>query len=70
MAGPLFRPIKNNRTPEGLDRHLDPASLYRNIVRHYGLAVGLCGEALGLCVRSLLVTAATIALSQQADIAR
>ena len=32
--GPLFRPVKNNRTPEKLDRPLDPASIYRNIVRH------------------------------------
>jgi len=33
-AGPLFRPVKNNRTAEKLDRPLDPASVYRNIVRH------------------------------------
>ena len=32
LEGPLFRPVKNNRTGR-LDRHLDPASVYRNIVR-------------------------------------
>ena len=69
-AGPLFRPVKNNRTPEGLDRHLDPASVYRNIVRHYGQLVGLSAEALGLCVHSLRATAATNALSHEADIAK
>jgi integrase/recombinase XerD len=33
-AGPLFRPVKNNITGE-LDRHLDPASVYGNIVIKY-----------------------------------
>lgn len=69
VGGPLFRPVKNNRTAEGLDRPLDPASLYRNIVRHYGLAVGVSAEVVGLCVPSLRATAATNALSHQADIA-
>jgi site-specific recombinase XerD len=32
LAGPLFRPLVNTRTPEKLDRPLDPASVYRNIV--------------------------------------
>jgi hypothetical protein len=31
-----FGPVKNNRSPEKRDRPLDPASVYRNIVRHYG----------------------------------
>src|ERR1700687_4398683 len=36
LDGALFRPVKNNRTGR-LDRHLDPASVYWNIVRKYGL---------------------------------
>ncbi|HTW65848.1 MAG TPA: tyrosine-type recombinase/integrase [Bryobacteraceae bacterium] len=68
--GPLFRPVKNNRTPEGLDRPLDPNSVYRNIVRHYGLATGINAEVNGLCVHSLRATAATNALQHQADIAK
>src|SRR6202011_6033461 len=36
VEGALFRPINNNRTGR-LDRHLDPASVYQNIVRKYGL---------------------------------
>jgi site-specific recombinase XerD len=68
LDGPLFRPVKNNRTPEKLDRPLDPASLYRNIVRHYGLATGI--DLNGLCVHSLRATAATNALSHEADIAK
>ena len=38
LGGPLFRPVKNNRTKEKLDRPLDPASVYRNIVCYYGEA--------------------------------
>ena len=37
--GALFRPVRNNRTGV-LDRHLDPASIYRNIVQKYGLETG------------------------------
>jgi integrase/recombinase XerD len=70
LDGPLFRPVKNNRTPEGLCRALDPASVYRNIVRHYGLVTGINGEVYGLCVHSLRATAATNALSHEADIAK
>jgi len=68
--GPLFRPVKNNRTPEGLERPLDPNSVYRNIVRHYGLKTGINAEVDGLCVHSLRATAATNALSHRADIAK
>lgn len=67
---PLFRPVKNNRTAEGLDRPLDPSSVYRNIVRHYGVATGINAEVNGLCVHSLRATAATNALSHEADIAK
>ena len=35
-AGPVFRPVTNNRTGE-LDRPLDPGSVYHNIVLKYGL---------------------------------
>jgi len=70
LAGPLFRPVRNNRTPEGLDRPLDPASIYRNVVRHYGLIAGVSAAVNGLCVHSLRATAATNALSHQADIAK
>ena len=35
LDGPLFRPVKNNRTGK-LDRQLDPGSVYRNIVPKYG----------------------------------
>lgn len=35
LDGTLFRPVKNNRTGT-LDKHLNPASIYRNIVRKYG----------------------------------
>jgi len=69
-SGPLFRPVKNNRTTEGLERPLDPNSIYRNIVRHYGLKTGIDAEVNGLCVHSLRATAATNALSHEADIAK
>jgi site-specific recombinase XerD len=70
VAGPLFRPVKNNRSPEKLDRPLDPASVYRNILRKYGLETGIGAEVNGLCVHSLRATAATNALSHEADIAK
>jgi site-specific recombinase XerD len=70
LAGPLFRPIRNNRSTEKLDRALDPASVYRNVVRHYGSAAGVIAEVSGLCVHSLRATAATNALSHQADIGK
>ena len=70
VGGPLFRPVKNNRSPEKLDRPLDPASVYRNILRKYGLETGISAEVNGLCVHSLRATAATNALSHEADIAK
>jgi integrase/recombinase XerD len=69
MQGALFRPVANNRTGR-LDKHLDPASLYRNIVRKYGLETGVSAEVNGLCVHSLRATAATNALSHDSDIAK
>jgi hypothetical protein len=68
-AGPLFRPIRNNVTGE-LDRPLNPNSVYRNIVQKYGLATGVSAQVNRLCVQSLRVTAATNALSHEADIAK
>jgi integrase/recombinase XerD len=68
-SGPVFRPVTNNRTGK-LDRPLDPASVYRNIVMKYGLETGISAEVNGLCVHSLRATAATNALSHEADIAK
>jgi site-specific recombinase XerD len=65
----LFRPVKNNRTGT-LDKHLDPGSIYRNISRKYGHETGINAEVNGLCVHSLRATAATNALSNEADIAK
>jgi len=67
--GPLFRPVRNNRTGV-LERPLNASSLYRNIVRKYGQATGLNIEVNGLCVHSMRATAATNALSHEADIAK
>lgn len=67
--GPLFRPVRNNRTGE-LDRPLNANSIYRNVVRKYGQATGLNIEVNGLCVHSMRATAATNALSHEADIAK
>src|SRR5208282_2367946 len=66
-AGPVFRPVTNNRTKE-LERPLNPNSIYRNIVLKYGLETGVSVN--GLCVHSLRATAATNALSHEADIAK
>jgi len=69
LKGPLFRPVKNNRT-RTLAKPLHPVSVYQDIVRHYARAVGLLEAAPGLCVHSLRATAATNALSHEADIAK
>ena len=69
LDGPLFRPVANNRTGT-LDKHLDPGSVYQNIVRKYGRETGINAEVVGLCVHSLRATAATNALSNEADIAK
>jgi integrase/recombinase XerD len=65
----LFRPVVNNRTGQ-LDRHLDPGSIYRNVVMKYAKATGISTEAIGVCVHSMRATAATNALSNEADIAK
>ena len=69
LDSPLFRPVKNNRT-KTLEKHLEPGSIYRNIVQKYGREAGINAEVIGLCVHSLRATAATNALSHEADIAK
>jgi site-specific recombinase XerD len=69
LHGPLFRPVRNNCTGT-LAKPLHPESVYQNIVRHYGKLTGITLDVHGFCVHSLRATAATNALSHQADIAR
>jgi integrase/recombinase XerD len=69
LSGPLFRPVKNNTT-KTLDKHLHPDSIYQKIVRHYGAQVGITTDVHGFCVHALRATAATNALSHNADIAK
>jgi integrase/recombinase XerD len=69
LDSPLFRPVKNNGTGT-LEKHLDPGSIYRNIVTKYGRDTGINIEVNGLCVHSLRAMAATNALSNEADIAK
>ena len=69
LKGPLFRPVRNNRTGE-LNRPLNPNSVYRNILRKYGTDAGVSTEVNGLCVHSLRATAATNALAHDADISK
>jgi integrase/recombinase XerD len=65
----LFRPVTNNVSGT-LNKHLDPGSVYRNILRKYGRETGINAEVVGFCVHSLRATAATNALSHEADIAK
>ena len=69
LKGPLFRPLKNNRTKE-LNKPLHPSSVYLDIVKHYGKQVGINAEVHGFCTHSLRATAATNALDHGADIAK
>jgi integrase/recombinase XerD len=61
--------VKNSRTGR-LDKHLEPGSVRRNIVVRYGRESGVNAEVIGLCVHSTRATAATNALSHDADIAK
>jgi site-specific recombinase XerD len=69
LKGPLFRPVKNNVT-KTLNKPLHPVSVYQDIVRRYAREVGLLEAVPALCVHSLRATAATNALSHEADIAK
>ena len=61
LQGPLFRPVKNNSTGT-LNKPLNPASVYQEVVRRYGKQVGINADVHGFCVHSLRATAATNAL--------
>ena len=65
-AGPLFRPLKNNSSQDGLNKHIHPQSLY-NLVAGYGYLARIDGQR---WVHSLRATAATNALEHAADIAQ
>jgi hypothetical protein len=61
LDGPLFHPVKNNSTGR-LNKSLNPASVYRSIVRKYSRETGLNVEVNGLFVHSMRATAATTRL--------
>jgi site-specific recombinase XerD len=69
LSGALFRPVKNNAS-KTLEKHLNPASVYQEIVRYYGKKVGITTDVHGFCVHALRATAATNALAHNADIAK
>jgi integrase len=60
--------VKNNSTGT-LNKHLNTASVYRNIVVKYGAETGVDIEVKGLRPHSMRATAATNALRNKADIA-
>ena len=61
--GPLFRPIRNNRTGR-VDKALDPDMVYK-LVKTYSAELGF-----EIGAHALRATAATNALDHQADIAK
>lgn len=69
LEGPLFRPVQN-RVTGALNKPLHPVSVYQDIVKRYGHAVGITVDVRGFCVHSLRATAATNALAHGADIAK
>jgi site-specific recombinase XerD len=69
LHGPLFRPVRNNRTGV-LNKHLDPGAVYRNIVRKYGRKTGINAEVVGFCVDVFRDSSGTSAHSQDAEIAK
>jgi integrase/recombinase XerD len=69
LEGPLFRPVKNNTTGE-LRKPLNPKSVYDEVVKHNGKAVGITLDVHSFCVHSLRATAAANALAHNAGIAK
>jgi site-specific recombinase XerD len=67
-TAPLFKPIKNNRTPEKQNRPFHPSSIY-NIVTEYAREVGI-SDMPNLGPHACRATAATNALEHESDIAR
>lgn len=65
--GFLFRPVKNTRNGQ-LENSLTPHGVYEHVVKKYMRAIGLYGEL--LAPHALRATAATNALSHEADIAK
>lgn len=65
----FFRRVANSRTG-ALKKHLDPGSVYRNIVMKYAEAMDITAEAVGVCVHSMRAKAATNALSNETYIAK
>ena len=65
LHGPLFRASKQRK---GMAQHLDGSSIYR-MVRKYAVLTGIDAES-RICVHSTRATAATNALSNDADIAK
>ena len=68
VAGPLFRPIKNNRSDGRLAAALTPGGVYAAVVCHYAAAAGISVRGFG--PHALRATAATNALDHEADIAK
>jgi integrase/recombinase XerD len=67
-VSPLFRPVKNNRTGS-LTKPLSGDAIYK-IIKTYGLQTGVDFEIDGLSPHVMRATAATNALSHEADIAK
>ena len=68
VEGPLFRPIKNNRSGKRLEAALTPGGVYTAVVCHYAAAAGISVRGFG--PHALRATAATNALDHEADIAK
>jgi integrase/recombinase XerD len=68
LNGPLFRPLKNNRT-KTLNKPLHPDAVYKLAI-HYAEKVGISAVVHGFRTHSLRATAATNALEHGADIAK
>lgn len=69
LDSPLFRPVKNNATGD-LTKHLNPNSVYQDIVMYWAKKVGITEDMPDFRTHTLRTTAATNALENKADIAR
>ncbi len=70
LDSPLFRPVRNRSTADGLVKHLHPPSICREVVLLYAKQVEITVDTYGFCVHSGRATAATNALDNGAGIGR
>ena len=67
LDGALFRPVRNRSTKAGLNKPINPSSIY-DLVKKYAAQVGILDETPGACVHTGRITFSSNAKENGADI--